>query len=91
MGLLDREWFRNARNHEEGQKSTERPQAGHSRQPQRSIDPEDLAKAKNIPPAHAVLAARYEVAIRAKTKKIFIQGYLFGVATCAVIFAFIYL
>ncbi|MEP9317913.1 hypothetical protein ABKS89_12305 [Pseudomonas sp. LABIM340] len=91
MGLLDREWFRDARSHNEGQQSAERAQTGLPRQQQRSIDPEDLAKAKTIPPAHAVLAARYEVAIRAKTKKIFIQGYLFGVATCAMIFAIIFL
>ncbi|AZM81783.1 TPA: hypothetical protein VEM73_004624 [Pseudomonas aeruginosa] len=47
----------------------------------RPIDPEDLAKAKNITPTHAVPAASYKVAIRARMKETFTQGYLTGVAT----------
>lgn len=90
MGLLDREWFREARLPNKGSQSGEHMQTGRAGRQTRSIGPEDMAKAKNVPPAHAVLAARYEVAIRATTKKTFAKGFLCGVVTCAVIFIIMY-
>lgn len=89
MVLLNREWFRDARSHTEGQLSTDHVQTRHPRQQQRSIDPESLAKANNTTPALAVLTARYKVTIRAKMKKTSVQGYLIGIATYAVIFNYV--
>jgi hypothetical protein len=92
---MDREWFRDESRKRDGLppkndsgsgNGTRRPNKAHW-----STTPEDVAKANNVPPAHAVLAARYEMAIRARTKKTFALGFICGAATCGIALALFYL
>lgn len=95
MGLMDRDWFRDESRRREGlpprdngggNKGTKRPH-----KTRWSTSAEDVAKANNIPPAHTILAARYELALRARTKKTFTIGFACGIAAVAVTLALIYL
>lgn len=60
MGLLDREWFKDAWSQNHGPVPTDRKASGRPEKQHRSTKPEDLTKAPNVPPAHPVLSARYE-------------------------------
>lgn len=88
MGLMDRDWFRDESRKRDGLPPKDNGGGNDTRGPnktRRSTTPEDLAKANNVPPAHAVLAARYEMAIRARTKKIFALGFICGAAVFATV------
>lgn len=87
MGLLDKEWFREESRKRAGlpPNSGDRDGFGTKRlsRNRRPTTPENLAKANNVSPTHAVLAAHDELAIRARAKKTFAPRFICGAASVA--------
>lgn len=87
MGLIDRDWFKEESRKREGMPPLP-PQKPTRKKPPASA--EDLAKARNVPPADVVAAARKQLAKRANRQKSFAFGLLFALAVIATAAAFVY-
>lgn len=87
MGLMDRDWFREESRKRDGLPPTNTPRPSVKR---KAASPEDLAKARNVPPADVVAAARNELAKRGKTKKNVALGVICGLAAIAIAMGILY-
>lgn len=79
MGLHDREWFRNARNEQNEQSAFTRNSRKEPEITTKQREP--WIKKMSAPPEYAVWAARYELAIRRRSKKTFAIGFFIGAIT----------
>ncbi len=78
MGLYDREWFRSARSEQDEQPAS--AQNGRQEPKITTKQREPWIKKMPVPPEYAVWAARYELAIRRRTRKTFLLGLFTGAA-----------
>lgn len=81
MSIEDRDWYKDDFDRRMGRGKYQKQEA--RREPQGTV--QEQRAYNNTPPAEAILAARYELAIRARTKKAFWAGISIGAisASCA--------
>ncbi|MCY1272884.1 hypothetical protein D9M71_624120 [compost metagenome] len=84
MGLSDREWFRNSRREKAEPSLT--PLSKRDGPEITSREREPWIKKMPVPPEHAVWAARYELALRRRTRKTFAAGVIVGSLVAAAAF-----